>query len=195
MPTSDPGRRTGPTRREVTIMGLSLAAGTVTGPAWAQPALPPLIPRSAIFGNPDRTYVELSHDGRSIAWLAPANGVLNVFVAPIADLAAARAVTNATNRPIYGYFWAYDNRTIVFADDADGDENVRVFAVDTATLAKRDLTPLKGVRCLSDAPSSCACTPLSGVKSRLASVAVSTANTLTFSSPFASSANTMVRLS
>src|SRR5262249_26311078 len=138
-------------RREVTVMGLSLAAGAVAGPAWAQqpggPAtLPPSIPRSAIFGNPDKSYVQLSNDGRFLAWLAPANGVLNVFVAPITDLAAARAVTNATKRPIYGYFWAYDNQTVVFADDVGGDENIRVFAVNTTTLTTRDLTPLAGVQ-------------------------------------------------
>jgi dipeptidyl aminopeptidase/acylaminoacyl peptidase len=112
----------------------------------APPALPPLIPRSALFGNPERTSVQLSHDGRWLAWLAPTGGVLNVHVAPVGDLGTARAVTSSAKRPVQGYFWAYDNRTIVFADDIDGDENVRIFAIDVATLAKRDLTPLAGVQ-------------------------------------------------
>jgi dipeptidyl aminopeptidase/acylaminoacyl peptidase len=151
MSTRDTGRRTGPTRREATIMGLSLAAaGAVAHPAWAQPAerpaLPALIPRAVLFGNPDRTSVQLSYDGRFLSWRAPVDGVLNVLVAPVDNLAAARPVTNGTQRPIYGYLWAYDNRTIVYADDVGGDENIRIFAVDTATLAKRDLTPLAGVK-------------------------------------------------
>jgi dipeptidyl aminopeptidase/acylaminoacyl peptidase len=150
--TRDSDRSTGPTRREVTVMGLSLAAGAVAGPA-SSPAQaqeagtpPPLIPRASIFGNPDRSYVQLSHDGRHLSWLAPVDGVLNVHVAPIDNLAAARPVTSATRRPVYGHFWAYDNRTVVYADDVGGDENIRIFAVDIATLAKRDLTPLAGVK-------------------------------------------------
>ncbi len=129
-------------------MGVALAVGSRA--AWAQqaaaPALPPLIPRAVLFGNPERTSVQLSHDGRWLAWLAPASGVLNVFMAPIDDMGAARAVTRSEKRPVYGYFWAYDNRTIVFADDVDGDENIRIYAVDIATLAKRDLTSLAGVQ-------------------------------------------------
>src|SRR5262245_15160620 len=101
------------------MMGLALAIGGTgwagTRAAWAQqaapPTLPPLIPRAALFGNPERTSVQLSHDGRWLAWLAPSNGVLNVHVAPIGDLAAARNVTGSAKRPVYGYFWAYDNRT------------------------------------------------------------------------------------
>jgi dipeptidyl aminopeptidase/acylaminoacyl peptidase len=139
---------TGPTRREVTIIGLSLAAGAVAGPAWTQQAqaAPPLIPRAILFGNPDKSSVQVSNDGRHLSWSAPVNGVLNVFVAPIDNLAAARPVTSSTQRPVYGYFWAYDHRTIVYGDDQGGDENIRIYAVDIATLAKRDLTPLAGVR-------------------------------------------------
>ena len=150
MSTRDTSRRTGLTRREATIMGLALGAGAIVRPAWAQqtsrPAVPPLIPRATMFGNPDKTSVQLSNDGRFLAWRAPVNGVLNVYVAPVDNLAAARPVTSATQRPVYGHFWAYDNRTIVYADDVGGDENVRIFAVDTVTLAKRDLTPLAGVK-------------------------------------------------
>jgi dienelactone hydrolase len=133
-------------------MGLALALGAGRAafvPAWGQqpqPALPPLIPRSVIFGNPDRVSVKLSPDGRWLGWLAPTSGVLNVFVAPVADLAAARAITGSTRRPVYGYFWAYDSQTVLFIDDVNGDENLRLFAVDIATSARRDLTPLNGVQ-------------------------------------------------
>jgi dipeptidyl aminopeptidase/acylaminoacyl peptidase len=154
--TNDFGRRSGPTRRDVGLMGLAVALGAGrlgAGSAMAQQggaggasALPALIPRAAIFGNPDRVSVQLSPDGRWLAWLSPANGVLNVSVAPVADLAAARTVTNAAKRPVYGYIWAYDNRTVLYVDDANGDENLRVYAVDVTTQTKRDLTPLSGVQ-------------------------------------------------
>jgi dipeptidyl aminopeptidase/acylaminoacyl peptidase len=138
------------------LMGLAVALGAGrlgAGSAIAQQAgaagtadLPALIPRAAIFGNPDRVSVQLSPDGRWLAWLSPANGVLNVSVAPVADLAAARTVTGATRRPVYGYIWAYDSRTVLYVDDANGDENLRVYAVDVTAQAKRDLTPLAGVQ-------------------------------------------------
>jgi dienelactone hydrolase len=152
--TRDSSYRQGPSRRDVSMMGLALTVGGMSqvgiGAASAQqpapPALAPLIPRAVLFGNPERTSVQLSHDGRWLGWLAPTNGVLNVYVAPIGDMAAARDVTGSAKRPVYGYFWAYDNRTVVFADDEDGDENIRIFAVDITTLAKRDLTPLAGVQ-------------------------------------------------
>ncbi len=155
MSNSDSAHRTGPSRRDVSMMGLALAVGGTSGAGFGaaraqQPApsasLPPLIPRAILFGNPERTSVQLSRDGRWLGWLAPAGGVLNVHVAPADNLAAARAVTSSAKRPVYGYSWAYDNRTIVFADDANGDENIRIYAVDIATLAKRDLTPLAGVQ-------------------------------------------------
>ena len=52
-----------------------------------------LIPRSVLFGNPERTSPEISPDGGSLAWIAPHEGVLNLWVAPIdsgVDWAAAR---------------------------------------------------------------------------------------------------------
>jgi len=154
MTTSSSGN--GPSRRDVGLMGVAvglaaLGAGRAgLGAAWAQgpavPDLPPLIPRSVLFGNPERVGVQLSPDGRWLGWLAPHDGVLNVFVAPVDDPAAARAVTRAAQRPIDYFLWAYDSRTVVFADDVGGDENTRVFAVDAATLATRDLTPMTGVK-------------------------------------------------
>src|SRR5688500_15353253 len=41
-----------------------------------------LIPRAILFGNPERASVQLSPDGKYISWLAPSNGVMNVWVAP-----------------------------------------------------------------------------------------------------------------
>ena len=45
-----------------------------------------LIPRKTLFGNPERTAVTISHDGTRIAYLAPLDGVLNVWVAPLEAL-------------------------------------------------------------------------------------------------------------
>ena len=41
-----------------------------------------LIPRRDLLGNPDRVSPQLSPDGKRLSFLAPVNGVLNVWVGP-----------------------------------------------------------------------------------------------------------------
>ena len=60
----------------------------------------PLIPREALFGNPSKAGGQISPDGQWLGWMAPHDGVMNVWLAPAADPLAARRMTNATDRPI-----------------------------------------------------------------------------------------------
>jgi dipeptidyl aminopeptidase/acylaminoacyl peptidase len=107
----------------------------------------PLIARATLFGNPDVAWARLSHDGVHVAYIAPRDGVRNLWVAPIDDLAAARPVTRATVRPIAFFFeWAFTHRHIVYFEDRDGDENWRASSVDITTGAVVPLTPVRGVR-------------------------------------------------
>ena len=110
-----------------------------------------LIPRQVLFGNPDRLSPRLSPAGDQLAWIAPHEGVLNVWVAPIttaegADLAAARVVTQDTDRGIRFFGWAHDNRHLLYLQDTGGDENWRLYDVDLDTMQRRDLTPFDGVQ-------------------------------------------------
>ena len=105
----------------------------------------PPIPRDALYGNPERADVQISPDGRHLSWLAPVAGVLNVWVAPADDLAAARPVTSDTRRGIRAHDWAYTNQHILFPQDSGGDENFHLYAVDLDTGVERDLTPFEGV--------------------------------------------------
>ena len=105
----------------------------------------PLIPRRLFFGNPDRAQVTISPDGAHIAWLAPRDGVLNVWVAPRERPADARPVTADTGRGIRFYTWAYTGRDVLYIQDKGGDENWRVYAADVATGEVGDLTPFEGV--------------------------------------------------
>lgn len=108
-----------------------------------------LIPRDVLFGNPERAMAKVSPTGGHIAYLAPLNNVLNVFVAPRppeGDLNTAKPVTSNPVRGVSGYEWAYNGEYILYRDDANGDENFRVYAVDIKTGEKKDLTPLAGVR-------------------------------------------------
>lgn len=104
-----------------------------------------LIPRKVLFGNPDKASPKFSPDGTRISYLAPDDGVLNVWVAPADDLSAAKPVTRDRGRGIRVYHWAYTSRHVLFIQDKDGDENWRVFSVDLESGDTTDLTPLEGV--------------------------------------------------
>ncbi|TVR35877.1 MAG: S9 family peptidase [Nitriliruptor sp.] len=108
------------------------------------PAIP-LVPRDVLFGNPERTGPSLSPDGRQMAWLAPVDGVLNVFVGA-ADLTGARPVTDDRDRGIRTVAWAHDGRHLLYVQDDGGDENWRLHAIDLDTGGDRDLTPFDEVQ-------------------------------------------------
>ncbi|MBV8685357.1 MAG: S9 family peptidase [Alphaproteobacteria bacterium] len=121
--------------------GLTLAAV----PAAAQNAVP-LIARETFFGNPTRVAGKLSPDGKWLSWIAPRDGVLNIYVAPASDPKAARPLTNERQRPVRGYFWAPDSRQILFINDKGGDENYKLYGVDVASAQLRTLTPFDKTR-------------------------------------------------
>ncbi len=106
----------------------------------------PLIPREVLFGNPDKASPMLSPDGTKIGYLAPVNGVLNVWVGPAGDPAAAKPVTDDKGHGIRFYVWAYTNDHILYIQDKDGDENWRLYSVALSTNQTKDLTPFEGVQ-------------------------------------------------
>jgi dipeptidyl aminopeptidase/acylaminoacyl peptidase len=109
-----------------------------------------LIPRAVLFGNPERVSPHLSPDGTRLAWIAPQDGVLNVWVAPAGaagvDWDAAAVVTDDTDRGIRSYAWARDSRHLLYEQDTGGDENWRLYDVDLDTMARRDLTPFTDIQ-------------------------------------------------
>ncbi|HTR50088.1 MAG TPA: S9 family peptidase [Kofleriaceae bacterium] len=104
-----------------------------------------LIPRSVVFGNPERANVQISHDGKHLSWVAAKDGVLNVWVAPIDKLDAAKPITSDPTRPVRQYFWSFDNKHVLYLQDTAGDENWHVFRADLDGKTA-DLTPFKGAR-------------------------------------------------
>jgi dipeptidyl aminopeptidase/acylaminoacyl peptidase len=105
-----------------------------------------VIDRDVLFGNPERATPQLSPDGKLLAWLAPKDGVMNVYVAPAGDLTKAEPVTADPTRPVRTYFWAYDNKHLLYMQDEKGDENFHVWRVSLADKKVVDLTPVKGAR-------------------------------------------------
>ena len=110
-----------------------------------------LIPLEVLFGNPQRIAPSISHDGTQLGWIAPLDGVLNVWVAPVSgdhgvDWSAARVVTDDHDRGIRTFGWAHDNRHLLYLQDSGGNENWRLYDVDLVTGGHRDLTPFDNVQ-------------------------------------------------
>jgi dipeptidyl aminopeptidase/acylaminoacyl peptidase len=107
--------------------------------------LPDLIPLEVLLGNPEKMGPQISPDGKRIAYLAPVNDILNVWVGDVGS-EDFRPITKDAERGIPGFIWAHDNKHILYPRDQGGDENWRVFAVDPDTGNVRDLTPFENVQ-------------------------------------------------
>jgi dipeptidyl aminopeptidase/acylaminoacyl peptidase len=129
----------------VLLAGCQGAART-RGPVPRDMTSTPLIPRSVLFSNPDKTGPQISPDGTRLAYLAEVDGVLNVWVAPMNNLTVAQPVTKDTKRGIRIFQWAFDNQHILYNQDQGGDENWHVYATNLRNMETRDLTPLPGVQ-------------------------------------------------
>jgi dipeptidyl aminopeptidase/acylaminoacyl peptidase len=125
--------------------------GTAPKAVAPSPKEPPradatLLARGVLFANPDRAMPTLSPDGKRIAYLSSVDGVLNVWVAPVGDLAKAKPVTQDKKRGIRTYRWAFTNDHVLYMQDKDGDENWHLHAVDLKSGADKDLTPIDGAQ-------------------------------------------------
>jgi dipeptidyl aminopeptidase/acylaminoacyl peptidase len=103
-----------------------------------------LIPRDVLFGNPEKAAPWLSPDGARIAYLAPHEGTLSVWVRTLgADgtPGADRVVATDPQRPIRNAFWTPDGTRVLYLQDARGDENYHLFAADPDGHGAVDLTP------------------------------------------------------
>ena len=135
---------------------VSLAAVAFTSAAFGQAAGQrqqnanagvdaPLIPREVLFGNPEKAAARISPNGEWLSYLAPVDGVLNVWVAKRGDLENAQPVTEDKIRGIRSYHWAYTGKHILYTQDKNGDENWHVYVTDVETRTTTDLTPIEDV--------------------------------------------------
>jgi dipeptidyl aminopeptidase/acylaminoacyl peptidase len=129
------------------VLKALLAAGAAMMVAQsAMAADVPLIERTKLFGNPTKIGGQLSPDGKWISFIAPRDGVLNVWVAPIATPDQARPLTAEKARPIRQAFWSPDSKSILFVNDKGGDENFLLYGVNVATGEQKALTPFEKTR-------------------------------------------------
>jgi dipeptidyl aminopeptidase/acylaminoacyl peptidase len=108
-----------------------------------------MIPRELLFGNPEKASPKISPDGKRFAFLAPDEGVLNVWLAEGVDAGApgrAEPLTRDRGRGVRAYFWADDGRSLIYVQDKDGDENWHLYQVDLNSKETRDITPFEGAQ-------------------------------------------------
>jgi dipeptidyl aminopeptidase/acylaminoacyl peptidase len=122
----------------------SAAKAAASAPANVAP--PPLIPRKLLFGNPERAAGEISPDGRWLGYVAPDDGVLNVFVAPREHPDQAKVVTHDRKRGVRSFNFSYDGKHLLYPQDEGGNENFHIYSVDLDSGKQSDLTPFKNAR-------------------------------------------------
>jgi dipeptidyl aminopeptidase/acylaminoacyl peptidase len=129
---------------------VAAAAALILGMPAAQAAdmKAPLIERQKLFGNPSKSQGRLSPDGKWLAFIAPRDGVMNMWVAPVANPSKAKPLTDEKKRPIRGYFWSPDSQSILYVNDKGGDENFLLYGVNVASGEQKTLTPFEKTRVL-----------------------------------------------
>jgi len=103
--------------------------------------MPSLIPRELLFGNPDVSQILISPDGQWLSYIAPSEGVLNVWVAPVGKMGEAKVITKDKKRGIRSHGWTADSRNLCYVQDEGGDENWHLYTVPAEGGPARDLTP------------------------------------------------------
>lgn len=127
------------TRATVVVLLLILVAGCAKKEEKAA-----IIPMRDFFKNPEKSYYQVSPGGGWLAFTAPYEARMNLFVQAVGSKDAKR-VTSVTDRDISSYFWKGDDR-LCYVKDFGGDENFHLFAVDREGTETKDLTPFPGVR-------------------------------------------------
>ncbi|MBL9118485.1 MAG: S9 family peptidase [Phycisphaerae bacterium] len=111
-----------------------LLASIRTGEGSAAAAEPaPLIAREVLFGNPDRSALRVSPDASRLGWLAPHNGVLNIWIQELENgerRGDPRPVTDSSLRPIRQWEFLPGTDQVIYLMDDDGDEDFRLYVAD-----------------------------------------------------------------
>jgi len=100
-----------------------------------------LMPRDLFFDNPTRTQGRISPDGSKMSFMAPLDGVQNLWVGPVGDFDGSKAVTNDKLRGISSHQWALNAKNVLYLRDQGGDEDFHIYSVDLDTGETLNLTP------------------------------------------------------
>ncbi|MEJ7805433.1 MAG: S9 family peptidase [Telluria sp.] len=134
-------------RTALSVLLLAVFSTTTLAQAASAPvSSTPLIERAKFFGNPSKAGSKISPDGKWLSWIAPRDGVMNLWVAPLSDLSKAKPLTAETKRPIRSSFWAPDSKSVLFINDKGGDENFLLYGINVDSGEQKSLTPFEKTR-------------------------------------------------
>ncbi|MFO0722526.1 MAG: S9 family peptidase [Myxococcota bacterium] len=129
------------------ITAAAEANAAPAAPARPAPiADPTLIPRTVFSGNPDYAMPQVNPEGTLLGYLAPVDGVLNVWIAPLDKPTEGKPLTHDQTRPVRIFGFLYDKLHAYYLQDKGGDENFHLFLVDLKTGESKDVTDLPKVR-------------------------------------------------
>ncbi|MCK4980892.1 MAG: S9 family peptidase [Candidatus Delongbacteria bacterium] len=97
------------------------------------------------FKNPEKISVQISPNGEYLSWMEPWERRMNIHVKNM-KTGEIKRLTAATERSIYWYIWASDDR-LVYIMDKGGDENTRLYGVNLDGSNLIDFTPFEKVKC------------------------------------------------
>ena len=121
------GTRTNRSWAGAVALGLAIAVaacGQRDRVAVPPAAAPDLITRAALFGEPARRGGQLSPRGDRVAFLAPRDGVTNLWVLSVDAMDEARPVTDDRVRGVSNFRWAADSSTLLYLQDDRGASRV-----------------------------------------------------------------------
>ena len=110
----------------------------------AHPA--PLIDRAKLVGNVGRQQSRISPDGKWLSWLAPQQGVINLWVAPTTNPGNAKSLTQERVDRVSSYAWSADGASLLYTKDRGGNQNFVIYSVSLAGEPARALTPAENTR-------------------------------------------------
>ena len=103
-----------------------------------------LIPLKDFFKNSEIAQVQISPNGKYLAYLKSWEGRMNIHIRPVDNLSEKR-ITNQKERDIVSFFWK-ENNTLIFLWDEGGDENYHIFRAFVDGKGEKNLTPFDGVK-------------------------------------------------
>ena len=98
--------------------------------------------RARFVGHPAAADVRIAPDARSIAFLAPHDGVMQLWL--VGRDTPLDSAVRLSDGPVESYRWSRDSQYLLFFRDRDGDEHYHLHAVEADTTgagSPRDLTP------------------------------------------------------